>query len=89
MIVLHQMAQFVDNYIVGNRFRCLHQQAVEIEIALAAAAAPAAALMADGNAAVLQAQLLRPICCTPGKEILCPDGEVSQFFLGERRCRWR
>ena len=60
-----------------------------LEVALAAAAAPTAALVADGNTAIVQAQLLRPMRCPPGEKILCPDGEVSQFFLGKRRCRWR
>ena len=52
MVVVDGMAQLVDDHIVQHLRRREHQQAVKIQIALAAAASPQGVLTADGDSAV-------------------------------------
>ena len=75
MVHFQAVAQFVDYHIVNNMAGDQHQQAVEIEIALAGAAAPAAALIADGDAPVGHAH--------DGGKMPHPFGDDGQRLLGQ------
>ena len=66
----------MDHHIVDDMVRGQHQQAVEIDVALAGAAAPAAALVADGDAPVGHTH--------DGGEMPHPVGDDGQRFL--RQC---
>ena len=65
----------MDHHIVDDMVRGQHQQAVEIEVALAGAAAPATALVADGDAPVGHAH--------QGGEVPHPFGDDGQRLLGQ------
>lgn len=82
----------MDHHIVDDMVRGQHQQAVEIEVALAGTAAPAAALVADGDAPVGHAhdggKMPHPVGddgqCFPGQ---CFNLGPGEFGLGSRELR--
>ena len=76
----------MDDDIVQNLLWYKGQQAVEIEISLAAATAPPAALAANGDPAVGHTQKLRKISCplcNAGPN-LCGKGMEICFYEGRK-----
>ena len=77
------VAQFVDHHIVDDMVRGQHQQAVEIEVALAGTAAPTAALVADGDAPVGHAHHGGEVPHPVGDDGQSLPGQCFDLFLGE------
>ena len=79
----------MDHHIVETKAGGQHQQAIEIEVALAGAAAPATALVADGDAPVSHAhqwgEVPHPFG-DDGQRLLsqCFDLVLGKFGLGCR-----